>query len=685
MVDRRSLMAGLAAAPLWPATSAWAQTGPSTPLSGIEVTAPRIKPVANPYTIDELFRPAPALDADLSADGSKVALLIDVGPEDARQTEILVFSADNPTQGLARFTMGDTNTHWLRWAGAGRIMVGVSGSSPTELKRRTRSFRHPADRKRELPYRRVMVMSLDGKPPVQLFQPAAGPNVRIPPEQFRRVLNLGEVVAVPDGDNALMAAFDREDLVTTPGKPWIPYGPYIPGPGPSQEDASILDPVDAGVPLSTMRLFRLNLATGEPHQVMDGSERTFRWEAQGGEPILRRDIGKGGQTEVWRVRPASGDGVWQEVRTVSRRDPDIVFLAGSDRPRSLWVLARQAGERVRSVRLWDIDANTLAPPVSGRVDREPVTALFAADGAFLLASYRGTEGLEHDTPDGNVKAVLTALGVHFGEGAAVRVMHVDASRTKLLVEVSGPQQPRAYYLFDSGRRRLADIGGGARLVPDRLADAEPVVLNRPNAEPIGGVLTGSLDGKPGPLVVILQSAAQPESLYTFDPMAQLFATRGWWTLRTLDSATPAELEALAREAARVAGLDASRLAIIGQGAAGRRALEQLAAGPWKAAVVFDSPEEETALLAAANLGQRGRLALEATASGKPVLVIRNWRDSRNARQSDSRVANALLQNDAGGVADAVALGEAGDADWNRLSTQVERARLTADFLTKALR
>lgn len=682
MMDRRGLMAGLAAGPLVWATGAGAQSDSTTPLSGIEITAPRVKPVVNPYTIEELFRPAPALDAALSPDGSKVALLIDVGPEDARQTEVLVFSADDPSRGEARFTMGDTNTHWLRWAGDRRIMVGVSGSSPTELKRRTRSFSHPADRKRELPYRRIMVMSLDGKPPVQLFQPAAGPNVRIPPEQFRRVLNLSEVIAVPDGDTALMAAFDREDLVVRPGKGWAPSGAFIPGPPPSPEEMTLWDPVDAGAPLSTMRLFRLNLATGEPREILDGTERTYRWEAQGGEAILRRDIGKGGQTEVWRVRPTGG-GAWKEVRTVSRADPDIIFMAASDRPRELWVLARQPGETMRSVRLWDIEANTLSAPVSARPDREPVTVLFAPDGAFLLASYRGAEGLDHDTPDANLKSILLSLAVHFGQGAAVRVMHVDASRTKLLTEVSGPQQPRAYYLFDSARRRLADIGGGARLVPDRLADAAPVSMSRSGEEPIGGVLTGSLDGSPGPLVVILQSAAVPESLYTFDPMAQVFATRGWWTLRTVDSATPAEVEALAREAVRVAALDPSRLAIFGQGSAGQAALAQLATGSWKAGVVFDSPTEEGVLLAGASIGQRGPLGLQAVSGGKPVLVIRNWRDSRNARQTDQRVANAFLQNDLGGIADALALGESGDADWNKLSTQVERARLVADFLARA--
>lgn len=677
MFDRRSLMAGLALAPLW-AAAARAQSSPSTTLPGIDVTAPRVKPVTTPYTIEELFRPAPALDADLSEDGSKVALLIDTGAEDARKTELLIFSAEDPSKGEARFTFGETNANWLRWAGSGRVLIGVSGSSPTDLSRRSRDFAHNADRRRELPYRRVMSVPLDGSGSVQLFQPGAGPRLRIPPERFRKVLNLGEVVSVTGADHALMAAFDREELNARFGQNTL-----SPGRGTSfgLDQFYASRRLDQAPPMSTVSLYRVDLATGEPELVMEGSNRTIRWEAQGGEAVLRRDIAPDGGSEIWMTRPP-GQAVWKPVRTVDRANPDIAFLAASDRPRALWVLARAGAETVRSVRLWDIDANSLAEPVSGRANREPVGIQFDPQGGFLLASYRGAQGLEHDSPDASVKTVLATLAVHFGDGAAVRLMHIDAARTRFLVEVSGPQQPRAYYLFDSKRRRLADIGGGARLVPDRLADAEPVELTRPPAF-LGGVLTGSLDGRPGPLVVIVQPPADPESLYSFDPMAQLFATRGWWTLRLIDNGEAADTHALAVEAARVAGLDASRMAIFGQGAAGRAALERLA-GPYRASVVFDSPEPEDTLLAGLGVGDRKQLALEAMSDGKPVLVIRSWRDARNARQSDRGVAKALLQNDAGGLADAIALGEAGDADWNRLSTQVERARLVADFLERAL-
>jgi len=681
MISRRGLLAGAAATPFCAATLAWAQDPPTT-VSGIDITASRIREPINPYSIEELLRPAPALSADMSADGSRIALLMDAGQGDARETQVLVFSADDPARGEARFTFGDTNANWIRWAGSSRILVGVSGSSPTNLMRRTRSFVHPADRRRELPYKRVMAVPLDGTGSVQLFQPSAGRNFRIPPEKFRKVLNLGEVVAIKGADEVLMAAFDREDLVTLWEGQGVPSGPVLPSQMAASSQPGFVAN-DAGVPLSTMTLYRVDLATGEPHPVIEGSERTVRWEAQNGEPVLRRDLQSDLTAEVWRVRKG-GRGAWEPVRTVSRADPDIIFLAASDRPRSLWVLARQAGEARRSVRLWDIDADTLAAPISSRPGQEPARVLFDADGRFLLASYRSLDGLDHDTTDQMVGASLVALARHFGPGAAVSVHDIDASKTKLLLEVSGPRQPRAYYLFDSGRKRLADIGGGQRLLPERLADAEPVALSRPAGQALDGVLTGSLSGRPGPLVVVLQSGADPESLHAWDPLAQVFATRGWWTLRTLDTASPAEVQTLAQEAARIAGLDASRMVLFGQGAAARAAIERLSAGPWRAAVAYDSPESEEALLAGASLGRRRQLALEAAVGGKPVLVVRNWRDARVGRQDDRRTADALLQNDAGGLAAAADLGEAGDADWNKLATQVERVRIVADFVGEAI-
>jgi hypothetical protein len=687
-MHRRKLLCGLAAAPLLASAAALAQASPSatppaTPLSGIDVAAPRVKPVIQPYTIEELFRPAPALDADLSPDGKHVALLIDTGPEERQQTELLIFSADDPTKGENRIAMGDTNTNWLAWAGSERILVGVSGSSPTNLARRTGGFVHPADRERELPYRRVMSVPLDGSGAVQLFQPAAGPNLRIPPEQFRRVLNLAEVVAITDSGHALMAAFERQDLVTRPQGNRIPHGLFIPGPPLPPEEMTTNRPNDGGVPLSAMTLFNVDLATGEPHSVMDGTALTYRWEAQGGKAVLRRDLSRDGRTESWKAQ-TGGAGAWNTVRTVDRAAPDIVFMTASDQPRKKWVLARQGGETVKSVRLWDIDTDTLAPPVSARPDREPLGVLFDPDGRFLLASYRGSEGLEHDTPDRGLATILATLKVQFGGSATTRVMHVDPSHTKVLVEVSGPEQPRAYYLFDLTRRRLADIGGGPRLQAERLADADPVTASSSSGGQIHGLLTQSLQGEPGPLVVVLQSAANPDSIYSFDPMAQLYATHGWWTLRLPDPGNPADVDALVREAVRVAELDPARTALVGEGVAGRSALQGLG-GPWRAGVVVNSPEPEAALLSGLTVNGRTNLTVEVRSGAKPVLVVRNWSDARNARQSDQRVATALLQNDAGGLAEALYLGEAGDADWNRLSTRIERARLTAAFLATAFR
>ncbi len=674
-IDRRSVMTGLAVAPLFAATSAVAQD--PTPLSGIDVTVPREAPQITPYTIEELFRPAPALDADLSADGKHVGLLLDAAEGDARETQLLVFSADDPTVGEARFRLGDTNAGWVRWAGSGRLLIGVSGSSPTSF-RRARYFQRFTDQERELPYRRVMAVALDGAPPVQLFQPAAGPRVRIPPEKFRKVLNLAEVVAIPDGDHALMAAFSKEEIDAR----WLSHPPAL-GSGMSEglRQFHASRQLERGPPLSVVSLFRLDLATGEPELVMEGSNRTMRWEAQNGVAILRRDIDPEGQSETWRTQEG-GSATWKPVRTVSRADPDLIFLAASDRPRMVWVLGRQAGERARSVRLWDIDANTFDPPVSMRADRDPVSVLIDSEGRFLLASYRGQRGLEHDTPDQGLTTMLAALAVQFGPDAAVRVMHVAPERTKVLVEVSGPQQPRAFFLFDGARRRLADIGGVPRLLPERLADAEPVVIAGPGGAPLTGILTGSLDGKPGPLVVILQASADTEQLYGFDPMAQVFAGHGWWTLRVADSG-PADVQALVAEAIRKAGLDGSRTVIFGQGLAASAALQRI--GSFKAAIAFDGPEAEDRLLAGMTVGPRDRYSVRATAGDKPVLVVRNWRDARGGRIDDSRLGLALQQNDVGTLADAIAIGEAGDADWTKLETQVARARAVVEFLDPILK
>jgi dipeptidyl aminopeptidase/acylaminoacyl peptidase len=680
MLDRRRLMAGLCATPLlWAAGQAAAQSAdPGTTVQGVVVPGRRERPKIEPYSLEDLYRPAPALDADLSADGKHVGLLVDAGQGDAREMTLLVFSADDPTVGEARFRLGDTNAHWVRWAGSERLLLGVSGASESDFTRRSRSFQRFTDQRRELPYKRVMAIGLDGKPAVQLFQPAAGPHLRIPPEKFRRVLNLSEIVEVTDPGHALMAALDKADVTTR----WLSY--------PSRHGAGISvglsqfyasEQLDRGPPMSTISLYRVDLATGEPALVTEGSNLTIRWEARNGQPFLRRDITQDGLSEVWRVQEG-GKGPWKPLRTMPRADPDLIFLNPGDQPRTAWVLGRAPGETRRSIRRWRIDGDQLEAPVSSRPDTEPVLVLFDPNGAFLLASYRGPLGLEHDTPDAGLKALLLTLAGQFGEGASVKVLHITADHSKMLVEVSGPRQPRAYYLFDGPRRRLADIGGTQRLEPARLADAEAVSFTRSNGSAIAGVLTGWLHEAPAPIVVILQPPGDPEDLFSFDPLAQYFATRGWWTLRTAETA-PEAIAALVRKAAAQAGLDPSRLAIIGEEVSGEIALAAVAG--YRAAVSFSSPRPEKDLLAGMNVGARSQFTVQATAGGKPILIVRNWRDARGGRISDRQSGDAMLQNDMGTLADAIAIGEAGDADWTKLESQVARARAIGDFLEPLLR
>jgi hypothetical protein len=149
MLDRRRVLVGAAAAPLFAAGQAHAQAA------------------VGAYPLQTLFRPPALLDARLSPSGARIALLLDAGGGEARDLKIEIIDAANPALGAVRLNVGAVEVRWLAWAGERRVLLGASEPSKLTITGSSRGSTIALD----LDYQRVL--SLPRSTP--LDAPAARP------------------------------------------------------------------------------------------------------------------------------------------------------------------------------------------------------------------------------------------------------------------------------------------------------------------------------------------------------------------------------------------------------------------------------------------------------------------------------------------------------------------------------
>lgn len=621
MLDRRGFLTGFGAAPLFAAGAAWAQTGP--------------------YPLETLFRPPALLGATLSPSGAKVALLLDAGRGEARDLTIEVIDAASPSVGAVRLSVGDVDARWLAWAGDERLLLGAA--EPSRLTVTDAATRREAVTL-DLDYQRVLSLPLDGSEPVVLF--AEG--------KFRPVLNLSELVAALDSGYALFGALEPVGGSSTATMM-----------GNFSTEANRQD-------IANVSLFRADLATGDVYRVTTGAPSTIRWETKGGQPILRRDLDEDLRAESWWTLPP-GAGGWRRVRRIDAEDPDLIFLAAAEAPDTAWVLGRDGQTGPRTLRLWNLAADTLAAPVSTHPDLEPAHVVIDRKGRFVLAEHRTARGVSWDAAEPALPAHLKAVQGYVGGAARIRLLEVDETGGRLLIRAAGPDRPPSVLLYDRAAKRVTELASAAPgLDPERLAPASALGP---------GVLLSPPGGAPGPLAVVIRSAERDAAAHDWDPCAQAFAARGWWTLLVSGADGAGDLAA---RAVQERGLDPDRVAVVGWGMAAGPALAMARARGWRAAIAHEPSEPDDALLRGAGVGARTGISVEARDGALALLLLRPPPPRPLGAASERAVKAVFARDQIGGVAAvAEALRGRQDRSWDKPATRLARARAAVDFLARA--
>lgn len=287
-----------------------------------------------------------------------------------------------------------------------------------------------------------------------------------------------------------------------------------------------------GVP----NLYSVDVNTGKRALIEKGADGTMSWVADStGKPTVRYDIyGRKGGLQVMGLDP---EGKWVPTFAIRPKDveamEDIALLAPTGDPGKFYVAVKPEGEsgvRTRELRIYDFTTRTMGEKIWSHPTYDFTSILLRDDGRRLAAICYWADTHACDYLDPAEKREMKALGTFFTADRSVQVEDQSEDASVQVLTVTGPEEPRSYYIYDRKTQRADLLGSGhPALRPDRLAIASTHGWKASDGLELTGYLTSPArppTAKP-PLIVMPHGGPEARDFHSFDAWAQAFATRGY--------------------------------------------------------------------------------------------------------------------------------------------------------------
>ena len=282
-------------------------------------------------------------------------------------------------------------------------------------------------------------------------------------------------------------------------------------------------------------IWRVDVHTGEAVDIEDGTDEVSGWLTDdAGQPSVRfREVYK---TQFIEVR-AKGETKWTVIAAIRRTDgesaQDFQFLGPTTKPGEFYVTTKPksaADGEFRRLRTYDVRTKTLGGPAWGPLDPDIEGIVYDRD-SHRLDGVCYTQDVEVcDFSDKPTNAYYRALVKFFDGDRSVRAGSISLTGRYWLLDVSGPDQPGGYYLFDRTAKHIDPLGDRyAQLPSDSLATMQRFHFKARDGADVPGYITRPKAAAPGPLPLIVMPHGGPEArdMFGYNPWAQVLATRGY--------------------------------------------------------------------------------------------------------------------------------------------------------------
>jgi acetyl esterase/lipase len=472
MLTRRSMIAVGAAAPALAPAIARAQGEPPKPPS-----------------IDELLKPPYVHDAAISPDGNQLAILRTQVKDGRTSAYVAISRMDDLAAPPSVAFIGEQDVRQVEWANNERLLIWITFYRDDKGVPYGMWF---YDTFVPIPVKRVISVDLKGQNPVVMFAGA------------KSVLKRG---------------FDASRVVD-----------YL------QDDPRAILMQAWNDSRGSYGLYKVDVYTGAATLMEQGVSSTDGWLTQGGVPMLRMDSNARG-TVGWVYGRAPGEKDWKLIRrsrlNEMKKLPDFDVVGPTREAGVFLVCQRMEGRDHSVIRTFDIAKLEFGHVVAERPDRDLESA-FVDEDLQLVGGAFWDDRLNYQFADPSLAAHFRAINRALKDRCNVQLYDIDLKHQRILLKVTGPQEPGAFQVYDRKTRALEYVGVAKPWLPaERLASTEALRVRTRDGAEITAYLTTPIGGGRGPLPMVVMPHGGPEirDYMDYDVTVQALAARGWLVLQ----------------------------------------------------------------------------------------------------------------------------------------------------------
>jgi dipeptidyl aminopeptidase/acylaminoacyl peptidase len=458
--------------------------------SSIAFADDKAQPVsaAAPLPVEAFFS-KPAFDAgELSPNGKFVALAQVGAGKDDPEVVVIHELATGETKAILKLNVKGITVDWLLWKNDNRLVLGL-----TEL-----DIKRQGDR----------------------------PN--------------GEIVSYRYGNFLMALDRDGKNLVQfLKGNFWNPH---------RGSTASLLDKLRddpdhilAAAPDGSgeTAAWKVDVHTGEAVNVEPGRRDVQGWRTDSTGAIVIRYRADNWAAYIESRAPGAKD--WTLVTKLKEKDfkalEDFEIRGAADKPSELYVAVKPKDKsegEARRLRIYDVAAHKLSDPIWPALKYDLTNIVYEGDTTTLAGVCYTADTYVCDFKDKVTEANFKGLSNYFGGDRNLVPISYSGDGKLWLLNVSGPNEPSAYYLFDQAKARIELLSVRFEKLPaDGLSKMERFVYKARDGVAIPAYLSRPPGAPAGPLPLIVMPHGGPEDRdnFDFDLESQFLSTRGYLVLQ----------------------------------------------------------------------------------------------------------------------------------------------------------
>ncbi|HEY0650979.1 MAG TPA: alpha/beta fold hydrolase [Phenylobacterium sp.] len=283
-------------------------------------------------------------------------------------------------------------------------------------------------------------------------------------------------------------------------------------------------------------LYKVDVYTGAATLLEQGVSATDSWLTQGGVPMLRMDSNSRG-TIGWVYGRAPGEKDWKLIRKSRLNElkklHDFDVVGPTQKAGVFLVCQRMEGKDTSVIRTYDIARLEFGEVVAERPGRDFESA-FVDENLRLVGGAFWDDRLNYHFTDPSLAAHFKAINRALKDNCNVQLYDIDLDHKRILLKVTGPQEPGSFQVYDRERRALEYVGlSKPWLPPQRLAATEAIRVKTRDGAEITSYLTTPINGAGGQLPMVVMPHGGPEirDYLDYDVTVQALAARGWLVLQ----------------------------------------------------------------------------------------------------------------------------------------------------------